>query len=155
MDHYNELFQIAADFRRGIEQAKDAGEFDGDISFTTFPRRCCGDTCYLLGHYLLERGIQTYYVGGSYGQWDSENYQSHAWLKTEDGIIIDITGDQFRCNSQLHNYDIPVYVGIVDAFHDLFDVQKRDVWISVTLDRISCLDDNRYPNLYKSIVKYI
>lgn len=155
MDKNNALYQIAANFRRAIEIAKDAGEFDDDIAFSHFPRGCCGDTCCLLGHHLLESGIQTYYVSGTYGQWDSPSYQSHAWLKTEDGIIVDITGDQFQNKVEFCNYAIRVYVGEVDDFHDLFYVNEHNVRISASLDKIHCLDDNRYPNLYKSIAKYI
>lgn len=48
---------------------------------------------------------------------------SHAWLATEDkDIVIDITGDQFKNNSQLDKvFTAPVYVGpFSDGFHDCF-----------------------------------
>ena len=155
MDKYNDLYRIAADFRRGIDQAQNADEFVDDIWFRQYPRACCGDTSLLLGHYLLSKGIRTYYVCGNYRQGDFDDYQSHAWLITEDGIIIDITGDQFKYKAHFFYYDIPVYVGENDDFHDLFDVEPRDVRISVPLDQISCLDENRLPSLYKTIIKYM
>ena len=155
MDKRIDLYQIAADFRRGIERAKDADEFVYDIFFRNFPHACCGDTSLLLGHYLLCKGIKTYYVCGNYRQGDFKDYQSHAWLMTEDGIVIDITGDQFRYQAKFKNYNIPVYVGECDDFHNLFDVERRDVRISVPLDQIGCAEEKRLPKLYKTIVKYM
>lgn len=37
MDKYIELYRIAAEFRGGIEQALDSGEFLEDIFFRNFP----------------------------------------------------------------------------------------------------------------------
>ena len=53
MDKYIELYRIAAEFRGGIEQALDSGEFLEDIFFRSYPHACCGDTSLLLGHHLL------------------------------------------------------------------------------------------------------
>ena len=155
MDKYNDLYQIAADFRRGIDLALNTDEFLDDIWFRQYPRGCCGDTSILLGHHLLNRGIKSYYVCGHYRQGNFEEYQSHAWLITENGTIIDITGDQFKYKERFHYYDIPIYVGENDDFHNLFEVEPRDVKISVPLDQIGCLDEDRLPDLYKTIVKYI
>ena len=155
MDQHMELYQMVEDFRKGIEQAQKANEFMDDVLFRNFPRACCGDTSLLLGHYLLGKGIKTYYVCGYYGQGDFGAVQSHAWLMTEDGIIIDITGDQFRCKTQFYNYNIPVCVGEKGAFHNLFVVEKRNIRLSVPLNQISCLDEHRLPDLYRTIMKYI
>lgn len=104
---------------------------------------------------MLGKGITTYYVCGYYGQGDFGAVQSHAWLITEDGIVIDITGDQFENKKQFYNYNIPVYVGESDDFYELFEVASRDVRKSVPLDQISCLDRNRLPDLYRMIVEHI
>lgn len=58
-----------------------------------------------------------------------------------DGLIIDITGDQFD------DYDIPVYVGCVDTFHKSFAfIQAHDY---------DGLNDGRLDSLYRLIEKYL
>lgn len=59
------------------------------IGFRYFPRGACGNTSYVLGHFLEEIGFGIFnYVIGYMGQ------QSHAWLEKEE-IAVDITADQF------------------------------------------------------------
>ncbi|MNE82602.1 hypothetical protein D3C80_1793370 [compost metagenome] len=54
-----------------------------------FPRGCCGVVSELLGDYLNAHfGLAIEYVCGE------QDGASHAWLE-HDGIVIDITGDQF------------------------------------------------------------
>jgi hypothetical protein len=73
--------------------------------FRTFPRGCCGITCYLLARYLHEQaGQETNYVCGQRGR------QSHAWL-VAGRLAIDITGDQFDHRQP------PVAVVCADRFH--------------------------------------
>ena len=81
-----ELSKLAHVFRQAIELC-DRSQLP--ISFQSFPRGSCGDTCDLLAKWLEENG-QTgfYYVCG----WRQGG--SHAWLE-RDGIILDITADQF------------------------------------------------------------
>lgn len=74
----NQVFQLAQEFRRAMNQAQAEGLFDKESLFETFPRGCCGDTCYLLAEYLLEHGICTEYVCGKKGD------RSHAWLALTD-----------------------------------------------------------------------
>ena len=50
---------LAEQFRAAIEQAKENGETDPLGFFERFPRGCCGYTSDLLGHFLLEKGIET------------------------------------------------------------------------------------------------
>ena len=58
------------------------------------------------------------------------------------GLIIDITADQFA------DYDIPVYVGSLDPFHQSFDfVQAHDY--------AGELGNRRLETLYKSIKEYL
>lgn len=59
----------------------------------------------------------------------------------ENGIIIDITGDQFD------DYEVPVYVGRVDAFHRSFDfIQAHDY---------EGLNNGRLCRLYRIIEQFI
>ena len=122
-----EIKQFATQFRRAIDLALEAGEFDNDSIYRRFPRACCGDTSDLLAQYLLDKGIKTDYVCGTYWGKPDGNGQSHAWLMVDKYIIIDITGDQFSGKSTFLNYDKSVYVGEGDDFHRLFEVEDRDV----------------------------
>ena len=59
----------------------------------------------------------------------------------QDGLIIDITADQFP------DYNIPVYVGLMDAFHKSFSfIQAYDNFE---------LRDCRLVELYQIIIKYL
>ena len=59
----------------------------------------------------------------------------------KDGLIIDITADQFD------DFNIPVYVGYIDSFHQTFELrQARDY---------DGLADERLINLYREIEKYL
>ena len=59
----------------------------------------------------------------------------------EKGLIIDITGDQFD------DYEVPVYVGLVDVFHRSFDfIQAHDY---------DGLNDGRLYCLYRMIEQFI
>lgn len=114
----SELKEIAIKFRCAIEKAIQAGEFrDSDLE--DFPNGCCNYISDCLQRYLYEHRIETLCVFGKYGYgWDSE---SHVWLVTNNNIIIDITGDQYKDNRAMLNYDIPVFVGEADEFHKLFE----------------------------------
>lgn len=92
------LYSLAAIFRQAIEKAKDAGEFDKDITFSHFPRGCCGDTCYLLAEYLSEYGIRSFYMEMNRGDY------SHAWIAVDDGKIKD---------PQTITYELPEEIQIV------------------------------------------
>lgn len=84
----NEIHSIYKEsklFRCGIELAKD----ELPKYFQHFPWGCCGNICLLLGHYLQNKGLGTYfYILREYKK------QSHAWLAREK-IYVDITADQF------------------------------------------------------------
>ena len=113
------LFEIATAFRAAIEEAVRAGELQ---ELNTFPRGCCSYASDLLQRYLIEQyGFFTWYMSGRYGYgWDAE---SHAWLETQDGTVIDITGDQYKCKKL--KFTDPVYVGPrVDGFHDKFELDE-------------------------------
>ena len=71
-----DIEQLATQFRKAIDAALEAGEFDNDSIYRRFPRACCGDTSDLLAQYLLDKGIKTDYVCGTY------------WGKTDGNVII-------------------------------------------------------------------
>lgn len=145
---------LASVFRTAIENAKEAGEFDSDFPFSQFPRACCGDATELLAQYLLENKIKSTYVcGNRYFGNPEECTQSHAWLVV-DGLIVDITGDQFLNNKSYYNYDVPVYVGIGDAFHSLFEIEERDVYEFTGIENYGHMCQSRLFGLYKKIMKY-
>lgn len=150
-----EITRFANSFRDALDLARDSGEFDKDISFYNFPRGCCGDASDLLAQFLLEHGVRTLYVCGSYYDDSPENSQSHAWLLTDNQIIIDITGNQFRDNPVFLNYDKPVYVGTEDDFHRLFEVEDRDIHEHNGLDSLGSMCQPRLNELYRKIIKYI
>lgn len=150
-----DIKRLANQFRNAIDQARDVGEFDKDFSFYKFPRGCCGDASDLLAQYLLDNDIRTYYVCGNYSNGSYESVQSHAWLLTDAQTIIDISGDQFRNNSEFLNYDRRVYIGTEDKFHRLFKVEDRDVRKNVGLDALGDMCQSRLNELYRKIVKYI
>ena len=43
-----DIEQLATQFRKAIDAALEAGEFDNDSIYRRFPRACCGDTSDLL-----------------------------------------------------------------------------------------------------------
>ena len=146
------IVQLVKEFRTAIDTAKSHGEFDEDFSFCHFPRGCCGDTCLLLGHYLLANGINSRYVCGNY-HGKHGHFQSHAWLLTDDEMIIDITGDQFSDDSQFYNFNFPVYIGKETTFHQLF--QERSSRARLPFHKLGCMEPHRLPRIYNKIMKYL
>lgn len=130
--------QMVSNFREAIEKAYDAGDFDSESPMKRFPQGCCGDVAVLVGEYLVNKGIRNlWYVCGNHypdtgdKEDDYEGFQSHAWISVGEpfdskSLIVDITGDQFKFNSEYGNYSVPVYVGTIDDFHRLFEVENRD-----------------------------
>ena len=147
-----EIQGLAAKFRRAIDLAKENGKLNFDDIFRAFPRGCCGDTCYRLGQYLLDHDIASTYVCGNYYYDNPEGrWQSHAWIMVNE-LIVDITGDQFKFSQDFIYYNLPVYVGKTDAFHELFEVDKRDIHLLLGLNQVS---DFRLNGLYEIIMQYI
>jgi hypothetical protein len=85
---WNTLVSKIISFRSGCERARSA--------LPSFPLGCCGTVCDLLEEHLRREGFGTFEsICG-----DRHNpYQSHAWL-TQDGLIVDITADQFAGENQ-------------------------------------------------------
>ena len=106
------LWQIACSYRNAIVQAIQKEKLEP--FWNTFPRGCCTGACSLLQRFYFEKGIETYIV---YGQFKNSKY-GHTWLETNDEVVIDITGDQFK-DRKRHRFDAPVYVGKREnGFHD-------------------------------------
>jgi len=150
-----DIKRLVNQFRNTIDQARDEGKFDKDVSFNNFPLGCCGDASDLLSQYLLDNGIRTYYVCGTYSNGSFESVRSHAWLLTDDQIIIDISGDQFKNNSEFLNYNRTVYIGKKDKFHGLFEVEDGDVRENIGLIALGNMCQPRLNELYCKIIKYI
>lgn len=82
---------------------------------------------------LTQYGNQLYENDGMLTRYEEKNIKN--------AIIVDITGDQFN------DYEVPVYVGLLDAFHRTFDfVQAVDY---------DGLKDGRLSDLYQMIVAEI
>lgn len=121
---------FAQAFRYGIEKAIDCGEISPRTTKSTmpdFPGGCCEVASDLLGQFLLEKGIQTICMHGEYCLDYCENRYPHTWLETEDGIIIDITADQFKKYYAFSAYDLlPCYVGRDRSLYKLFSENQRE-----------------------------
>ncbi|MEE9901764.1 MAG: hypothetical protein PBU42_03810 [Acinetobacter haemolyticus] len=89
----DELKKIAVDFRNALDQVT-SGFIVGN--FSKFPKECGADACDLLQHYLwYNYEIKTEYHTGKV-QVSSRSLETlHCYL-VANGIIIDITADQFN-----------------------------------------------------------
>ena len=148
---------LARKFRNAIDAAIREGDpvISKDACFSRFPIGCCGDACDLLGQFLLDHNIRTYYVCGTYRDGVFENTQSHAWLLTEEDVIIDITGDQFHTDSNFLCYNYRVYYGKEDDFHKLFDVGYFDIYEYKGLVEFDLFAQIRLVGLYRKICEYL
>ena len=80
-------FEMASSFRKAIEDAIDSGNLH-EVNLLGFSVGCCTYASDLLQRYLFENGIVTIQMSGEYG--NGRTGESHAWLETLDGIVIDI-----------------------------------------------------------------
>lgn len=147
--------RLVTQFRNTIETARDAGEFDDDFLFIRFPHGCCGDACELLAQFLLDHGISSYYICGTYYVDEFENIQTHAWLLVDNKTIIDITGDQFKNNRYLLNYNKSIHVGLEDDFHRLFEIHENQVRKNLGIDNLGHNCQPRLFKLYRTILEFI
>jgi hypothetical protein len=102
--------ELCGVFRRAIERT-DRKRLP--ITLQDFPRGSCGEVAPLLGTFLKNRGMGTFqYICGR------RKGHSHAWIEA-DGIIIDITADQFPEISER------VIVTNYSPWHDSFEREGR------------------------------
>ncbi len=114
-------YALADKFRKAIDEASSNNELKMH-PFNKFPDDCCDLTCELLSRYLLEYGIKTVHVNGVH-RFDSQWH--HVWIQTLDGMVVDITGDQFNRLPNMPS-DIPaVYVGEEGIIHKMFCDNKE------------------------------
>ncbi len=114
-------------FRKAIDNAKDNKE--KNLFFRNFPAGQCGHASDMLAQYLIDNGISKIeYVNGTYYGKDSDDsfdFQSHAWLVVN-GLIIDITADQFMNREPPLQNDLPIYIGPINAFYRQFESRFND-----------------------------
>ncbi len=115
MDRVTLIRKLAEEFRRAI-LACDQDRLP--IGLQNFPHGSCGDVSLLFAKRLEQAGLgPTDYVCGWRTDARGERW-SHGWLE-QDGLIIDITLDQF------HDAPAPVLVTADRAWHAArFDVDK-------------------------------
>lgn len=84
-----------------------------------FPCGSCGDASLLLGQFLRDSGFGDFdYVCGE--KFHDNRTQTHAWLQ-RDGLIIDITADQFD------DVDSPILITNDHAWHSQFVSEVKHV----------------------------
>lgn len=86
------------------------------------------------------RDYLNYYSGGCYDEPDGETYYEERDIK--DGLIIDITADQFPEMKM-----IPVYIGYMDSFHRKFKFDQAYDYVE--------LCDARLERIYRQICCYL
>lgn len=135
---------LAINFRNAIDAAHADDRFDWKYdSYHTdrmwrFPHDCCDDTCDLFWHYLFdEHGIVLRQISCYYRKEGTR----HNWLETDDGKIIDLTGDQFKGRPA-------VYVDMDDGFYG----QMKDRRV---VDPFCILNDDRLKRDYAVIMEYV
>ncbi len=152
-----EIKKLATKFRIAIESAKNERRFTADQCFRNFPNGCCGITTELFARFLMDNGIKgklTYIVGTCHDY--SLELPSHAWLKLENNIVVDITGDQFKYYPVPFKFNETVYVGLYNDFYNLFDIDEEEI-----CNNYYPLDDSYIRNhlsrrkLYEIILEYI
>ena len=161
-DQIYNLRRIAQSFRDAVDAGKAKPE--PYIFFQKFPTGQCGYTTEFLAKYLSSIGYTNMiYETGVY-YWDDweqnpdHEPNQHTWLLV-DGLVIDITGDQFRYYDEPIKNCTPVYVGPKTPYYDLFEVhpcgrfqtngynpnspmgKDLDTWYQVIMDYLS--DDSK------------
>ena len=113
------LEALVVGFRNAIELAKENNE--PGYFFREFPTGQCGHASDMLAQFLIDNGIASIrYINGTYYSEDGSVRQAHTWLVVN-GVIIDITSDQFRYHAAPLTNNIPVYLGPMNEYYQLFD----------------------------------
>ena len=141
-----DIYNIAADFRSAIMEAKCNRQFGRRDRMSNFPNGCCDDTCDLLAYYLLTTyNVHTRQCVGRYRDNNLCDTTGHAWLIMDNNIIIDITGDQFKYYAR---YSEKVYVGKENSFYKKLEDKQIQENYDIT-------QDDRLWNDYKVILSYM
>ena len=119
--------ELSIKFRSAIDNAKNDGSFMADQCFINYPRGCCSITSELLAKFLIDNGVDgtiTCMYGTYYD--DSLGRPSHSWLRINNDLVVDITGDQFEFYPRPINFNESVYVGPYTGFHRLFEITAEE-----------------------------
>lgn len=115
-----EIIQLAKRFRKALDDAVEWGVFGDELPFVNFPSGCCDDVCDIFGELLLENCISVTKVFGIYRYNDWDKKYSHVWLEIDDRLVIDLTGDQYKDDPIMLNFNDPCYIGKSNSLHQLF-----------------------------------
>ena len=115
----NEIKYLAQKFRNALDKAFPPYNQE-KYPFDRFPKECCDDVCDLFGQLLFERNVSVWKVFGKYYPDNGDSPYSHVWIKLNDDTVIDLTGDQYKNDSTMLNYDTSCYVGQPNQLHQLF-----------------------------------
>lgn len=118
--HSNEVYSLAETFRRAIIKAVRDRKLE-ITPFTCFPDGCCDMTSEMLAQYLHDNGIETVMVNGA----NDIDGSRHVWLRTLDGINIDITAYQFEGRIKGISNISKTIIGEEDAIHRIFAFERR------------------------------
>ncbi|MDX9712580.1 MAG: hypothetical protein RBT56_08655 [Ignavibacteriaceae bacterium] len=141
----DELREIATDFRQAVEDS-DLSEAsigkEANIRVGDFPDSACAEISTVLGIVLTQMHNVTPLVEivAQIENDKKEWYGTHHWLE-HNGIIIDITADQFEMikdkvivsdDSQFHKE----YGKQIETYSENFDIDKQFEWIKPIYDEI-------------------
>ena len=141
-----ELREVVTAFRDAIVTACKNGEFSRKDRMSNFPGGCCDDSCDLLSYYLLkEFGIHTMQGNGLYDDGIFEHRTNHAWLVMDGGIVIDITGTQFKYCA---GFSEEVYIDHENSFY-------KNLERKILLDNYDIGQSERLWKDYLIIKRYI
>lgn len=138
---------LAIKFRNATDRAFEYGEFDQEYPFNNFPHECCDDMCDLFGQLLFEREVPIYKVHAIYRYDNWAHQYSHVWLTLKDGNIVDLTGDQYKNDAIMLNYNIPCYIGEENRLYKLFPKEGRNSYSYYGIDNYG--DEKARKRLWK------
>lgn len=150
-----DLEELVRNFRNAIERAQDNSE-PGEF-FRKFPTGQCGNTSDLLAQYLIDNKIRNIeFVSGTYysdNPEDPDNKQSHAWLLVN-GLIIDITCDQFKTHNTPLKCNKSIYIGPMSNYYRQFDTHHLKNYQHYGLDK-EWPHYNQLCSIYETIKRYL
>lgn len=138
---------LAIKFRDAADRAFEYGAFGQGYPFNNFPHECCDDMCDLFGQLLFEKEVPIYKVHAIYRYDNWAHQYSHVWLALEDGTIIDLTGDQYKNDAIMLNYNIPCYIGKENRLYKLFPREERNSYPYYGIDNYG--DEKTRKRLWK------
>lgn len=153
MDIYEIKF-LAQKFRKALEKA--FPPHNGEkYPFDRFPKECCDDVSDLFGQFLFERNEFVWKAFGKYYPDSGESPYPHVWIKLENGTVVDLTGDQYKDNPTMLNYNNPCYVGQPNQLHQLFlsDEVRYEPYYGID-NYINDIVSKRLWAIYNKVMQY-